>query len=343
MGRCRPRVLGGALQQAIADHGDRHGWNKNQRDRAWRGIRVLLALQDTPGARITMTEADILMAVENTTVQPVIEVLASVDMLDDDRPPPLEEWFAGHVADLPAAMRDELAEWFHARRDGSTRPPRMRPRSLETVRNNVSLVMPIICRWAGDGHESLGEITRDDVLAALAAAPRRSATLSLLRSLFRYLKARKLIFLNPTARLRGDPVQPTQPLPVDLDAISDALHSPDPARAALAGLFAFHALRTGQARQLLLTERSRRWPSTINPHLFITGRTAVRTTPVCSVWISDKLGVLPQKIREDRILNEAIATDGDVRRLSDLFGISVMTAQRYVIPPDPRPSNQLDE
>lgn len=365
-------ALAAALQQAVVDHGDRHGWGKAQRDRAWRGIRVLLAIQHTPGARITTTEADILMAVENTTVQPVLEVLASVDMLDNDRPPPLEAWFTGHIADLPPAMQNELTEWFHARRDGSTSPPRMRPRSLETVRNNVSLLMPIIRRWAEDGHESLREITRDDVVAALATTPRRSATLSPLRSLFRYLKARKLIFLNPTARLRGDPVQPTQPLPVDLDAIRDALQSPDSARALLAALFAFHALRTGHARQLQLTdvrdgrlhvagnvivladpvrqrlnawlaERARRWPNTINPHLFITNRTAVRTTPVCSVWISDKLGVLPRKIREDRILNEAIATGGDVRRLSDLFGISVMTAQRYVFPPEPRPSNQLDE
>jgi hypothetical protein len=291
-------ALGAALQQAVADHGDRHGWGKGQRDGAWRGIRVLLAIQDTPGAPITMTEADILRVVENTTVQPVVEVLASVDMLDDDRPPPLEEWFNGHAADLPPDMRHELAEWFHDRRDGSTSPP------------------------------------------------------------FRYLKARKLIFVNPTARLRGDPVQPTQPLPIDLDAIRDTLHSPDPARAALAALIAFHGLRTGQARRLLLTdvpdgrlhvdgnvivladpvrrslntwlaERAHRWPNTINPHLFVTARTAVRTMPVSSVWISDNLGVLPRQMREDRILNEAIATGGDVRRLSDLFGINVMTAQRY--------------
>lgn len=37
-----------------------------------------------------------------------------------------------------------------------------------------------------------------------------------------------------------------------------------------------------------------------------------------------------QRIREDRILHEAIATHGDVCRLCDLFGISVATAQRYV-------------
>lgn len=366
-------ALAAALQQSIAEHGNRHGWNTAQRDRTWRGIRILLATQDTPGARITTTEADTLIGIDGTGVQPVIEVLASVDMLDDDRPPPLEGWFAGHVAGLPAAMRHELTEWFHARRDGSTTPPRMRPRSPETVRNNVRVVLPIVRQWADQGHESLREITRDDVIGTLATTRHRSATLSPLRSLFRYLKARKLIFLNPTARLRGDPVQSTQPLPVDLDAIRDALHSPDPARAALTALFAFHALRTGHARRLRLTdvrdgrlhvdgnvivladpvrqrlnawlaERARRWPNTINPHLFITQRTAVRSTCVCSVWISDKVGVIPQKIREDRILNEALATGGDVRRLADLFGISVGTAQRYadvIFRPDERDLTEL--
>ena len=37
-----------------------------------------------------------------------------------------------------------------------------------------------------------------------------------------------------------------------------------------------------------------------------------------------------QDIRFDRILDEAHATGGDIRRLMDLFGISVETAHRYV-------------
>lgn len=352
-------ALAAALQQLLADHGARHGWTKAQRVRTWRGIRILLALQDTPGARITRTEADVLLTVDNTAVQPVLDVLAAAGMLDDDRQPPLEQWFAGHVAALPDTMRHELTDWFHARRDGTTSPPRVRPRHIDTVRTNVLFVFPIVRHWANAGHESLREITRHDVLTALATCEHRNATLSALRSLFRYLKARKLIFLNPTARVRGDRVQPSQPLPIDLAVVRDALHSTDTARAALAALFAFHALRTSQARRLLLTdvrdgrlhvdgnvivladparrrlnawldERTRRWPNTTNPHLFVTSRTAGRTMPVSSVWINDKLGALPQKIREDRLLNEAIATGGDVRRLADLFGVSITTAQRYV-------------
>lgn len=36
-----------------------------------------------------------------------------------------------------------------------------------------------------------------------------------------------------------------------------------------------------------------------------------------------------QAIRQDRILDEAAATAGDARRVSDLFGISVSQASRY--------------
>lgn len=351
-------ALADALQQAMADHGDRHGWTNPQRERTWRGLRILLAIQDTPGARISFTEANVLLNVEGAFVQPVVEVLASAGMLIDDREPPLEQWFARQVAALPASMQGELAEWFHAHRDGSAKPPRTRPRNIGTVYNSVRIVLPVVRGWAAEGHMSLREITRDDVVAALDASAHRNPTLTPLRSLFRFLKARKIVFVNPTARLRGDRVQRSQPLPIELDVIRDALRSPDPSRAALAALFAFHALRTSQARDLLVTdvrdgrlhvdgntivlaepvrqrlnawlaERARRWPYTANAHVFLTNRTAVRTMPVSSPWIKTKLGVLPQKIREDRILNEAIATGGDVRRLCDLFGVSVPTAQRY--------------
>jgi hypothetical protein len=46
-----------------------------------------------------------------------------------------------------------------------------------------------------------------------------------------------------------------------------------------------------------------------------------------------QLGVAGQLIRRDRILDEAHATGGDVRRLIDLFGLSVEGAHRYVALP----------
>jgi hypothetical protein len=77
---------------------------------------------------------------------------------------------------------------------------------------------------------------------------------------------------------------------------------------------------------------ARRWPATVNPRLFINWYTAVRETPVSSPWISHTLGTSPQAVREDRILDEALATGGDIRRLCDLFGLTVGGAERHTRP-----------
>ncbi|NIH79282.1 hypothetical protein FHX46_001812 [Amycolatopsis viridis] len=65
------------------------------------------------------------------------------------------------------------------------------------------------------------------------------------------------------------------------------------------------------------------------PHLLINTKTAVRLTQVSHSWINTTLGLSLQAVREDRILDEASAAQGDVRRLCDLFGISVKAAERY--------------
>ncbi len=78
-----------------------------------------------------------------------------------------------------------------------------------------------------------------------------------------------------------------------------------------------------------LSHRNQRWPRTLNPHLFISKRTALRTTPVGVQWITRTLGMTTQAIREDRILDELHATGGDVRRICDLFGLTIPGAARY--------------
>ena len=145
---------------------------------------------------------------------------------------------------------------------------------------------------------------------------------------------------------------------MDTPLLRDTVNSTQPVRAALGALIAFHALRPNEVRLLQLTdlhderlriggrtillaepvraklrawldERARRWPNTTNPHLFINLHTAVRTCPTSREWITVTLGVSAQAIREDRILHEALATKGDVRRLGDLFGLTVAGAERY--------------
>ncbi len=351
-------ALAAVLAQAVDEHSQRHGWSPTQRDMTLRGIRVLLAIQDTPGARITTSEANVLLGVEMASVRPVLDVLGSVDMLHDDRQPPLQAWFDNKVAALPDNIGHEMTMWFRALRDGSTTRPRMRPRKITSVRSQITVVLPTLKRWAAHGHKSLREITRDDIVEALATTDNRTYLLSGLRSMFRYLKAARLIFLNPTSGLRGDPKPPLQLRPIDLDTIRAALNSNDTAQAAITALIAFHALRNAQVRRLQLTdirdgrvhleghsipladpvrhrinawitERARRWPNTANPHLFIHVRTAVRTTEATAGWLNHKIGVPPETIRQDRILHEALTTNGDVRRLCDLFALSIPAAQRY--------------
>ncbi len=179
-----------------------------------------------------------------------------------------------------------------------------------------------------------------------------------LRSIFKVLKARKVTFTNPAARIKtGEPAS-RQPLPADLSVLREALESPDPARAALTALLVFHGLRSGQLCGLRLADlrdgrlhledriillaapvrqrvaawldyRTQRWPNTANPHLFIHYRTATQTRPVGVHWLHLKLGSSVRVIREDRILDEAYASAGDLRRLCDLFGLSVKAASRY--------------
>lgn len=51
------------------------------------------------------------------------------------------------------------------------------------------------------------------------------------------------------------------------------------------------------------------------------------------------LGSSPRALRTDRILDEVIATHRDVRRLTDLFGITVKAAERYTQILDPSDPN----
>lgn len=116
-------------------------------------------------------------------------------------------------------------------------------------------IAPIIQTWADAGHQSLAEITSEQVRAALPQnGARRNWAEYGLRSLFRVLKARKLIFANPTRGMRLTPVNATVPLPLDTQAIRDALNSPDPAVALAVALVAFHALTAKQLAGLKLTD-----------------------------------------------------------------------------------------
>ena len=78
-----------------------------------------------------------------------------------------------------------------------------------------------------------------------------------------------------------------------------------------------------------LDDRARRFPQTLNPYLLVNRRSAPRTTPVAARYPWHRYDLQPRPLREDRILHEIHATGGDVRRICDLFGLSINAAMRY--------------
>jgi integrase len=350
-------ALAAALWAAVRDHAVRHGWSRSGTEGVQRGVRILLGLQATAGAPIRTSDVALLSRI-GISAKGVAAALAAAGMLEDDAVPAVERWFPLHIAGLPAPMRAELAVWFDVRRHGSRVAPRARPRADHTVVSQLRFAMPALHRWAG-AHTSLREIARADVLAVLPPAGRpRASMLQGLRSVFRVLKARRLTFVDPTAHLSVPKPHPPAPAPVDLSALRAVLDGPDRTAAALAALLAFHGVRIWQLRRARLTdvrdgrlhvgeqvillapsvrarldaylaERAARWPDTANPHLFVHHRSVGTTGAVTPWWIRKRLGMSGQAIRQDRILDEAHATAGDLRRLCDLFGFSVAGAARY--------------
>ena len=360
VGPPRDPVLAAVLDAHVTDYANRLGWDRLRISDVRCGVRLLLGLQDTPGAAIARSELAVL-AHFFITARHVAEVLADAGMLVDDRVPAIRRWFDQQVLDLPDPMVAALGVWFEVMHAGSTSSPRRRPRNETTIRIYVQATLPAMRRWASDGHGSLREITRSEVLAALPKEPaRRKICGQAMRSIFGILKSHKLVFVNPATRLAHVSEQPLPPPTVDLDAVRAALASPDPARAAITALVAYHGLRSHHLRDLRLTDirdrrlfvdgrsiplaapvrkriavwldhRTARWPASTNPHLFIHFRTAERDEPVGVRWVFLTLN-LPggaQALRADRILHEATATGGDPRRLCDLFGLSIQHATRY--------------
>ena len=244
-----------ALEALVRDHATRHGWSRSTVLRTRLAVRVLASRQTNPDGRFLASDVMALQQDLELTAQPVLAVLADADLLDDDRMPAITTWFERQLDGLPAPMVDELRVWFDVQYRGSTSPPRSRPRAPVTIRVRVNWAMPILRAWAADGRTSLREISRPDVIAALPPSgnPRATAGLAL-RSLFRTLRARKLVFLNPIAGVTIGSVERREPLPMDVDTLRSLLDSTDTACAAVASLLVFHGLSSNELRQLQLTD-----------------------------------------------------------------------------------------
>jgi hypothetical protein len=350
-------ALEAAFHQFVREHAARYGWATGKAERVQRAIRIMLGIQDTPGAPIRRSDVALLTRIKHSAAV-VADVLAEAGMLEEDRVPAVVRWFNAAITGLPEPMRHELGVWFGIMRNGTDVPPRSLPRTGTTASSQLRWAMPALRQWAAD-HQSLREIGRDDVLAILPpSGTPRTVMLQALRSIFRILKGRKLVFINPAARISAPSPARQVPAAVSLDALRAELDSADPARAALAALLAFHAVRICQLAALRLTDtrdgrlhaggqvivlagpvrqrlaryldyRQQTWPASVNPYLFLHVRNAGTVRHVTPWWIRKQLGMPGQSIRLDRIFDEAQATGGDLRALCDLFGLSIAGAYRY--------------
>jgi hypothetical protein len=190
-----------------------------------------------------------------------------------------------------------------------------------------------------------------------------------LRSLFRALKRERVIFRDPARNVSATYVNRTpRRIPSDrLAGLLD--RAPTAMAKAVVALVAIHALGSTEIRRLHLTdlnrsagrliarrrgdkhtvyldeltlelltdwlrERYERWPYSTNPHLFVTQVTAIdpEGPPVAKYGVQPiftQLGLQPQKLRIDRILDEAHET-ADPVHLIRVFGIAPDTAMKYV-------------
>lgn len=337
------------------------GWKPN----AWQAMQrtlVRLLAGHTDGEAIRITDVRRVTAQHYASIDNAIEILDAMGVLTDDRPRTFDLWLQAKLAQLPQGLAGPVSDWARTLHHGG---PRSRPRDQATTTQYVRAILPALCDWA-TRCDHLREVTRDDILAQLAAmcGHQRATSVSALRSLFTWAKRTKVVFRNPAARLRfprlEDPI--LQPLtPDELACTVEAATTPH-ARlfVALAGI---HAARPAQIRALRINDvdlgnrritiagrerplddltyrvlrawldhRRQRWPNTANPHLIISYQTALGLGPVSHALLAPAMRGLPATIeclRMDRQLEEAIAAGGDPLHLAAVFGISDATALRW--------------
>ncbi len=294
-------------------------------------------------------------------VGPIREVLALLNLLDDDRLDTLETWIDSQLDGLPSQIRDEVTAWLRELRTGG---PRSRPRAGGTVHTYLGAIRPFLGECTAR-YGTLRQVTTTDLQEWVARDPAvRHLRASAARSLFRVLKAQRMVFTDPARRL--PPVRRHLPVPVPLPPGTDALISDvalgDPRARLVVALIGVHALTNkeiaairvddvslhdmqltvrGGTRPLeaftaaaidgYLSWRFDQWPRTANPHLLITRTTSGGSSPVDPGTIRRWLkGITtPTALRQSCLIWEAEASGGDPLLLASMFGIATQTSLRY--------------
>jgi hypothetical protein len=295
----------------------------------------------------------------------VLEFLTDQGLLVSDPHATLDDWLEGRLQELPAQIHTEVDTWVQTLRGRGPRPAR--PHKTATIQGYLRALGPALADWPAR-YQSLRQVTTHDITAQLQplTGPTRKHTLAVLRSLFRALKAQRLVFTNPTAGLELHRLPPPPALALDparRAGLLGQLQRPDQRLIVL--LAGVHALQPHQIRVLALDDvdlaagtlrtdgharrldaltlqtlhdwlqlRRARWPQSANPYLLVSQRTANGASPVTRGWIQQvfrRLGLTASQLRTDRLLAEVHHSGGDPLTLTGLFGLSDTTAIRYCL------------
>jgi len=363
------------LLAAVVGYGQARGWSPSTLRRVQHSLAALLASQPTLARPLEAAAVRQFLIERRLTALRVVEFLADQGLVRVDEHAVLDRWLAGRLQPLPAAIQAEVQIWIQGLRG---RGPRAgRPRRDATIQGYVRAAAPALADWSAR-YQSLRQVTTKDVAAQLEplAGPTRKLTLVVLRSLFRTLKARRLIFTNPTAGLTAPGAPPLLGLGLDPARRAGLLGRLDrPDQQLIVLLAGVHALRphqirvlaledidpgtgilrvagrprrldslTGQALRGWLELRRVRWPASANPYLLVNQSTAGGLTPVTRGYVQavfQQLGVTAEDLRVDRLLAEVEATGADPLKLTEFFSITDTTAIRYCLgfgSPDQRPA-----
>jgi integrase len=341
--------------------GETHGWSPSTARCALDGLTVLLDGRPA-GERVTLTEIR-MRTPRHASAPRVAEVLAGLDLLEDDSTPAIRSWIERRTGELARGFADAVRAWLLVLLDGDTRA---RPRSHASIYVYFAAVQPLIERWSADrGH--LREVTTADIKTVLdpLRGHQLHTTTTAVRSLFRFAKKRSLVFANPATRLKAaDPDGSLLPMTdAEIRAVEQAAASP--AQRLIVTLAAVHAARWAAIRDLTLDDldlpnrritigghpqrlgelthqtlrawlghRRATWPRTPNRHVLISGKTALGTGPVTRSYLNWNLqrhGVSIERIRRDRVLHEALTARADPLHLALVFGLSHTTASKYTL------------
>jgi integrase len=378
--RAKPRLVDpvrerrhAELHAALASYGQARGWSPDTLQRIRRSLAVLLASQPPLTSRSPLDAAAVrqFLLERRLTALRVVEFLVDQGLVASNQHATFDRWLEGRLGPLPTQIRGEVHTWTEVLRG---RGPRAgRPHKAATIQGYLRALEPALADWS-TRYQSLRQVTADDVTDQLQSltGPTRRLVLAVMRSLFKTLKTRRVLFTNPTAglELHREPPPPALGLdPARRAGLLEQLHRPD--RRLILLLAGVHALRPHQIRVLTLDDvdlvagtllvggRSRRldaltlaelhawlelrrarWPASANPYLLVNQSTAGGLTPVTRSYVQtvfQRLRTTAEDLRVDRLLAEVQATGGDPLKLTRLFGITDTTAIRYCLelgPPD---------